>query len=107
MIFSVSPSPEILDARKQVIIRKRKSAKEGLVQEIERMKKDSDAKFQILRVDATVCLPLIPDFDRAKLVNRSILTRVLERTDDDLYELDTKSGRLQIPIHRLRGKLRQ
>ena len=58
------------------------------------MKKASNAKFPAVDPGATFRVP-VPNVDRSKIDDRSILPQVLWRTENDLYELDTKSGHLQ------------
>ena len=69
-------------------------AKEALIQQAKKMKRDSDAKFQAPEVGMTVRVPIL-DVDRGKSDDRSILARVQRVTENDLYELGTKYGVLQ------------
>ena len=59
------------------------------MQQPKKMKHDSDAKFPVPDIGATVRV-LVPNVDRAKLDSRVIRT-----TEEGLYELGTKNGRLQ------------
>lgn len=92
-----SPPPsnaDALDLRAQAIAAERAAARDGLVQQAKKMKRNSDAQFPPPAIGATVRVP-VPDVDRSKLDDRCLLARVMRVTDNDLYELGTTSGRLE------------
>jgi len=63
---------DVLTERGETIMAQRAAAKEGLLHQAKRMKRDSDAKFLPPAIGATIRVPL-PDVDRAKLDSRPIL----------------------------------
>jgi len=86
-------STSLLNVRKEALMAQRVGVREGLLQHVKRMKRDSDAKCPVLEIGATVRVP-IPSLDRGKIDDWSVLAWVLRITEEDLYELDRKHGRL-------------
>lgn len=90
----ISSTADAVDLRVGQIAAEGVGVKECLIQQAKKMKRDSDAQFPPPEIGATVRIP-VPDVDRAKLDDRSILARVLRVAPNDLYELGTRNGRLE------------
>ena len=83
----------VIKKRKELLEKKRTSAKAGLEEQAKKMKKMSNHMFPACKVGDTVKVR-VPDVDRARSDSRNVLAVVLTIENDEFYQLGTKLGRL-------------
>src|SRR5215469_17047554 len=93
--FSKTPDgTTVTISRAQEVNVFQEAAREGLEEQAEKMNATSSKKFQKPTLGQNVRIK-IPDIDRAKMDPRSIRAVVTDIKDEELYELDTKLGKLK------------
>ena len=71
----------------------RRGCKRGLEQQAAKMLNQSQSKFPPVMVGDNVLIN-VPEVDRGRLAPRNVLSVVMEKTDQGLYVLGTKNGKL-------------
>ncbi|KAK4880224.1 hypothetical protein RN001_008370 [Aquatica leii] len=80
-----------LCAKNALSVENRISSKKNLTEQAQKMLRTSVKKIPPVPLGTTVRIP-IPEVDRGRGDARNILAVVLQKTDDELYELGTKQG---------------
>ncbi|KAJ8720835.1 hypothetical protein PYW08_006300 [Mythimna loreyi] len=80
-----------LCAKNALAVENRISSKDNLTEQAQKMLKTSEKKFPPVALGTTVRIP-VPEVDRGRGDARNILAVVLQKTDDELYQLGTKQG---------------
>lgn len=80
-----------LCAKNTLAIENRISSKDNLIKQAQKMLKTSEKKFPSVELGTTVRIP-VPEVDRGRGDARNILAVVLQKNDDELYQLGTKQG---------------
>ncbi|XP_071051121.1 KRAB-A domain-containing protein 2-like [Onthophagus taurus] len=80
-----------LCSKKSVALENRQIAKENLQQQAEKMLKTSGKKFPPVSIGTSVRV-FVPEVDRGRGDARNIIGVVLDKTDDELYQIGTKNG---------------
>ncbi|XP_050316070.1 uncharacterized protein LOC126750480 [Anthonomus grandis grandis] len=71
----------------------RRGCKRGLEQQADKMLNQSQSKFPPVNVGDNVLIN-VPEVDRGRLAPRNVLSVIMEKTDQGLYVLGTKNGKL-------------